>query len=182
MVKRKQLSKKIRFEIFKRDDFTCQYCGQTPPMAILEVDHIRPVSKNGNNDKNNLITSCFDCNRGKSNVLLTKITPTIKENLDKLNEKHDQLIEYERLQKRIRTKQLKDCQKVSDLYSIKFTKYVLTDNFMGVSVKMFIEKIGLYEVMNSMTITNSKINDPDKAIKYFCGICWCKIKGKEINY
>lgn len=35
----------LRFEVFKRDNFTCRYCGQAPPTAILEVDHIIP-SKN----------------------------------------------------------------------------------------------------------------------------------------
>lgn len=35
-VKRKPLSKRIRFEVFKRDSFTCQFCGRTPPEVILE--------------------------------------------------------------------------------------------------------------------------------------------------
>ena len=63
---RKSISKKIRFEIFKRDSFTCQYCGESAPKVILEVDHIKPVINGGTNDILNLITSCFDCNRGKS--------------------------------------------------------------------------------------------------------------------
>lgn len=68
------ISKKTRFEIFKRDHFRCQYCGQTPPAVVLEVDHIQPKSKGGSDDWNNLITSCFDCNRGKSNVELGEQT------------------------------------------------------------------------------------------------------------
>ena len=40
MGQRKTLSKKIRFEVFKRDKFTCQYCGRMSPDVILEVDHI----------------------------------------------------------------------------------------------------------------------------------------------
>ena len=39
---RKGLSKKIRFEVFKRDQFTCQYCGKQAPNVVLEVDHITP--------------------------------------------------------------------------------------------------------------------------------------------
>ena len=68
MAKRKKLGKKIRFEVFKRDSFTCQYCGQSAPQVILEVDHIVPVSKGGDDELTNLITSCRDCNRGKSNI------------------------------------------------------------------------------------------------------------------
>lgn len=65
MGKRKNLSKKIRFEVFKRDKFTCQYCGRSVPEVILHVDHIVPVSKGGKNDILNLITSCQECNLGK---------------------------------------------------------------------------------------------------------------------
>lgn len=69
------LSKRVRFEIFKRDGFTCQYCGQRPPEVVLEVDHIHPSSKGGSDDEINLITSCFDCNRGKSDKKLGDIHP-----------------------------------------------------------------------------------------------------------
>jgi hypothetical protein len=69
------LSKKTRFEIFKRDGFTCQYCGQRPPEVVLEVDHIHPSSKGGSDDEINLITSCFDCNRGKSDKKIGDIHP-----------------------------------------------------------------------------------------------------------
>jgi len=63
--KRKTLSKKIRFEVFKRDSFTCQYCGAKAPDVILHVDHIEPWSKGGSNDIINLVTSCSTCNLGK---------------------------------------------------------------------------------------------------------------------
>lgn len=64
-MERKSISKKTRFEVFKRDLFTCQYCGSKAPDSILEIDHIKPISKGGSDDILNLITSCFDCNRGK---------------------------------------------------------------------------------------------------------------------
>lgn len=62
---RKALSKSLRFEIFKRDKFICQYCGGKAPEVVLNVDHIEPVSKGGTNELMNLITSCFACNSGK---------------------------------------------------------------------------------------------------------------------
>lgn len=71
MAKRKSLSKKIRFEVFKRDKFACQYCGKTAPSVVLQVDHIEPVAKGGTNDLMNLITSCWDCNSGKSDRQLS---------------------------------------------------------------------------------------------------------------
>lgn len=40
MAKRQSISKKLRFEVLKRDSFTCQYCGASAPTIILHIDHI----------------------------------------------------------------------------------------------------------------------------------------------
>ena len=93
MNKRKGMSKKIRFEVFKRDSFSCQYCGATPSTTELEVDHIQPVATGGGNDMLNLITSCFDCNRGKSARELSDDSVVVKQKkqLDNLQERRQQL-------------------------------------------------------------------------------------------
>ncbi len=59
------LSPKIRYEVLRRDGFTCQYCGRTADERELEIDHIVPYSKGGTNDLGNLQVSCRECNRGK---------------------------------------------------------------------------------------------------------------------
>lgn len=64
-MKRKGLSKKLRFSVFSRDNYTCAYCGSVPPNVKLVVDHIVPVSKGGGDEIDNLRTSCNDCNSGK---------------------------------------------------------------------------------------------------------------------
>lgn len=71
MAERKPLSKKLRFEVFKRDMFTCQYCGAKAPDVTLHVDHIMPVSSGGSNKITNLITACSDCNSGKGARLIS---------------------------------------------------------------------------------------------------------------
>ena len=72
------ISKSLRFDIFRRDKFTCQYCGRQPPDVILEADHITPMSKGGGDEPENLVTSCFECNRGKGTKLL-KTMPSIQD-------------------------------------------------------------------------------------------------------
>ena len=93
MGKRKTIPKKTRFEVFKRDKFTCQYCGRMAPDVVLEIDHIKPVSKGGDNSIMNLITACFDCNRGKGDRKLTQNAEIKKQQhlLEKLAERKEQI-------------------------------------------------------------------------------------------
>lgn len=63
---------KIRFEIFKRDDFKCVYCGRSSQEVVLEVDHINPVSSGGDASYDNLATACKECNIGKKDFLLNE--------------------------------------------------------------------------------------------------------------
>lgn len=67
----KSITKKMRFEVFRRDGFTCRYCGEKAPNVKLHVDHITPVSMGGSNDFSNLTTACKDCNYGKGSTVLT---------------------------------------------------------------------------------------------------------------
>jgi len=57
------LWKEISHLVFKRDNYTCHYCGQVG--GILEIDHLTPISRGGTNDLNNLKASCRKCNRQK---------------------------------------------------------------------------------------------------------------------
>lgn len=90
---RKSMSKKLRFEVFKRDGFKCQYCGCSSPDVILHVDHIDPVSKGGEDDIMNLVTACVDCNLGKSDRTLddNSVLEKQRKQLQELNERREQL-------------------------------------------------------------------------------------------
>lgn len=68
---RDPIKKSIRFEVFKRDCFTCQYCGSKAPDVVLEIDHITPVAAGGDSHIMNLVTACVACNSGKSDKLLS---------------------------------------------------------------------------------------------------------------
>ncbi len=93
MTKRETIGKKIRFEVFKRDKFTCQYCGEKAPEVVLNVDHIDPVANGGTNEMLNLITSCFSCNSGKSDRILTdsSIVEKQRKQLELLEERREQI-------------------------------------------------------------------------------------------
>jgi hypothetical protein len=87
------LSKRTRFEVFKRDKFTCQYCGKKAPDVVLHCDHIEPRSKGGSDDMVNLVTACDTCNGGKGAIRLADDTAVEKQRgqLERLQERQEQI-------------------------------------------------------------------------------------------
>lgn len=70
----RKVSNSLRFEVFQRDQHTCQYCGRCAPEIELEVDHLTPVARGGTDDFENLVSSCRECNSGKSARLIKQFT------------------------------------------------------------------------------------------------------------
>lgn len=62
------VSKRLRYEILRRDNHACRYCGQMAPDVKLTVDHVVPVSLGGGDAPENLVAACIDCNAGKSST------------------------------------------------------------------------------------------------------------------
>jgi len=59
----------LRIRIFRRDDYTCQYCGRVDRRARdLSLDHVIPQFLGGQTASENLVTSCGVCNVEKSSV------------------------------------------------------------------------------------------------------------------
>lgn len=62
------VSKRLRYEILRRDNHTCRYCGAQAPDVPLTVDHVVPVALGGPDEASNLVAACKDCNAGKSST------------------------------------------------------------------------------------------------------------------
>lgn len=58
-----------RFNVFLRDSFVCQYCGDGFPSEDLTFDHVIPRSRGGRTTWENVVTACQDCNLAKGNRL-----------------------------------------------------------------------------------------------------------------
>jgi 5-methylcytosine-specific restriction endonuclease McrA len=56
-----------RANIYARDAFICQYCGQAQPTEDLTFDHVIPRSAGGKTTWENIVTCCVPCNHGKAN-------------------------------------------------------------------------------------------------------------------
>jgi hypothetical protein len=124
MAKRKSTGKRQRFNIFKRDKFTCQYCGGTPPAVVLVVDHIVPVAAGGQ-DALATDLGIYWCNRTHPG------------------------------------------------------QFTFGPDRMT-SARTFLKRLPAAEIYDAIDIAFSRRpprykNDND-TFKYFCGICWAKIK------
>lgn len=63
---RQVIPAQLRFRVLQRDGFRCQYCGRAPADgAVLQLDHVVPVSSGGETTEDNLMTACETCNLGK---------------------------------------------------------------------------------------------------------------------
>ena len=95
------LSKRLRFEVLKRDGFRCKYCGAGPITAPLEVDHVVPKSKGGPDSAENLVTACWGCNRGKSNIELDDPRLPAPATVDSVKEHAKQIRAFLAAQKKV---------------------------------------------------------------------------------
>lgn len=171
MTQRKSLSKKIRFEVFKRDSFTCQYCGSKAPDVILEVDHITPVKEGGSNDIMNLVTSCFNCNRGKSAKILSDKSTVEKqrEQIKELNIRRQQLQMMLEWRDGLKSLECDTAKKAIDYWNDIINEYGLMLNDVGdIGITKLVKKHGIVKVLDAMDISNSKyIKDKDSCSTAF---------------
>jgi hypothetical protein len=171
---RKPLSTRTRFDVFKRDAFTCQYCGATPPAVVLHIDHVHPVALGGTNDKDNLITACAGCNGGKAAIPLTTVPRRPALDPAEVKEREAQLRAYKKLIAERALRIEDDVDEVDAAYQVYKPGYCLTER-SRVSVRKFLETMPVHEVVGAMHTAMAKPGIQGRW-EYFCGICWSTIK------
>lgn len=180
MTERKPVGKKMRFEVFKRDSFTCQYCGRSAPDVVLEVDHIKPVREGGKNSLLNLITSCRDCNRGKGKRTLSdnQVVQKEKKQLDEINERRQQmemLLKWKEELQKIVEKQIDAIggQLLDDGYS-------LTEQGRK-RIASLIRQFSFVEVFEASEIASYTYSWYQHRLDRLGGICYNRRKAKELG-
>ena len=173
---KKPLSKRVRFSVFERDGFQCQYCGRQPPTVCLEADHIVPRSKGGTNDPENLRTSCYDCNRGKGAKTLFSETATPEDRLRRAQEAAEESVLAEALAKARKDREAlrqEACNAICDA--------MCSESCKKASITTVCNKMRLHGAENIVAWLDKAVSvvgrgythtpkEPDM-IRYFCGIC-----------
>lgn len=179
--KRKSISKKVRFEVFKRDSFKCQYCGKTAPDVVLHVDHIDPVSAGGGNDIINLITSCEGCNLGKSDTKLDDQAMLAKQRamIADLSERREQLKMLVQWRKGLKSIGEQQVEAAQDHFALCAPGFSIRSDAAVKLLKKHICEFGLAEVMAAMEIAADKyiVKKDDKPEHESVNTAWSKVGG-----
>lgn len=174
--KRKAISIKTRFDVFKRDGFKCQYCGASPPNVLLHVDHIRPVFDGGDNGADNLVTSCEPCNLGKGARLLSVVPKSLAEKSALVAEREAQLLGYQEILDAKLDRTESELWRVANELEPGSSESGMRRDWTS-SIRRFNEQIGVHECISAAQIARGKHPyGGKKAFLYFCGICWNKVR------
>jgi len=177
------VSKRTRFEVFKRDGFRCLYCGRTPPEVLLHCDHVIASANGGSDDPCNLFTACQDCNLGKSDVPLSQIPYAHKQSVEERQEAIDQLRAISQLSIEAREQENELVEIISGHW-IKLQgsdpDKLLVSKDQEKMIRKFLKHLPVGEIIDAINITANNVDIQSWAAnRYFCGVCWKKIKEPE---
>lgn len=176
------VAKRLRYEVLRRDNHTCRYCGASAPGAKLTVDHVIPQALGGSDEPSNLVTACDPCNSGKTSIPAdAPIVTNVADDALRWAAAMDRAAElaHEKYQVRLDYRNT-FCQAWNDWKtgSEKGQKSVPLDANWETSLDNFYEA-GLpdWELTEAVraAMTNQKVV-PSNTFRYFAGICWTKIR------
>ena len=169
------VSKRLRMEILRRDNYTCRYCGGSAPDVKLTIDHVTPIALGGSDEPGNLVAACFDCNAGKASVhpessVVEDVTQDAMRWAAAIKEAA-RLVETER-------------QKAEDLYAAFDSAWVVNigayryrpDDWRNNLVQFTRAGLSYAEIEDAVFVTARKYGLVGSDYwRYFCGVCWRKV-------
>ena len=171
------VSKRLRYEILRRDNHACRYCGATAPDVKLTVDHVVPVALGGTDEPSNLATACDPCNTGKAAsapdapliedidvraAMWRNAMAIVAQQRAAEREEHDRIAEYLWTHWNA---QRPNMWRSTDL----------PDDWEN-SIRTFVAAgLDVQDLAELMCVALSTTTASDK-FRYFCGCCWTRIR------
>jgi hypothetical protein len=165
------ISKRLRFEILRRDNHRCRYCGVSADQVKLVIDHVVPESLGGTKDPSNLVASCEPCNSGKTST--TPDAPVVEQVADDAirwaaamqRAAADMLAEHDAREAELDEfleawKRGRSFARLPDDWEATITRFRATGLPMPLIINSAIK-----------AHANRKVSGPD-VFRYMCGICW----------
>ena len=169
------LSKRLRYEVLRRDSHTCRYCGATAPDVKLTVDHVVPTALGGTDESSNLVAACAGCNSGKAATnpdapLVADVAADAVRWSAAIKQAAENMLD-----------ELGRRTAVYDAFHAAWTSWTTTppelpgdwrasvDQFIGAGLPMPV----LIECVD-LAMGNGKVR-PDNVFRYMCGIAWNRV-------
>lgn len=162
------VSKRTRYEVLKRDNHTCRYCGGAAPDVVLTVDHVTPVALGGTDKPDNLVAACKDCNAGKAS---TSPDAEVVEDVRNADFMWSQAIaKAAEIRATQRDLEVEYVQAFEDLWF-----RWKPDNYGDTLISMRTAGLTRDEMVDAalIALTNRGIDD---RWRYFCGVSWRKVR------
>lgn len=174
------VSKRLRYEVLRRDGHKCRYCGATALDGPLTVDHVVPTALGGSDEPGNLVAACRECNSGKSATTAESTVVADVEGRALLWAAAITRAAEERRVERERRGGI-DERFLAIWHSWSSTdfrgnvKHVPVPNGWASSVHRFLDAGLTFDDLHELVdvAMNSKSRD---VWKYFCGCCWRRLE------
>lgn len=175
------VSKALRYQILRRDNHTCRYCGGVAPDVTLTVDHVLAAALGGTDDPSNLVASCKDCNAGKA------ATSPDQALVDQVSEEAIRWAKAVRLAADQALQQFEEVKAARGQFKSawdawtynqgkKRYNFPLPPSWMGSIDSMLTRGLPMELLLECVQITMSRPNvAADQRFKYFCGVAWRKV-------
>lgn len=175
------VSKRVRYEVLRRDNHACRYCGATAPETKLVVDHVVPVALGGADAPTNLVAACEPCNSGKTST--TPDGPLVAD-------VEDQALAWSRHMRaaaEITRADLHHKQACCEAFEQFWSNYYgtgyrapLPDDWRQ-SIDMLrisaLDPGGLFDAV-CVALDNPGVA-PGREFRYFMGVCWSKLRHQQ---
>lgn len=173
------VSRRLRFEILKRDDYACRYCGAKVPDVELTVDHVLPVALGGTDEPTNLVAACRACNGGKSSAPPTgALVADVEKDAWRWAQAMTFASEERRAQQDI-VDQAADA--VIEAWEVYFRHDPEDHDWRG-TVRRFVQsgfdQDDLVRFIHVVGRRRRSVEYPDRW-RYFCGCCWREITDRQ---
>ena len=169
------VTKRTRYEVLKRDNFTCRYCRSTE--NPLKVDHVTPVALGGKDDPSNLVAACHDCNAGKSST--SPDAETVADISQRAVEWGLAIARYNEIQMADRKKRdayLRRFDKKWSSWTIGGDVFERPSDWKATAWQFYGLGFPILELEDSVDIAcGNRGVHPDNAFRYMCGVVWNKV-------
>ena len=166
------ISKRLRYEILRRDNHACRYCGRAAPDVKLHIDHVVPQVLGGSDDPSNLVTSCAECNAGKTSSAPDQhVVADVSGSAAKWSAAMAQAAEES---KRLSSGRIEAHDAVINAFPSYYRNRIPSD--YTETLNQFLDAGLPADVMVEMARVASDKYGVTKRWNYFCGCCWTKIR------